>query len=79
MSAEPNKDNIVQFSQAEIEQNAKTAAKIKQQFMRNHIEITAKGTTDITNMVRDEKALYANMGIDFAVSFLAALQKKKGT
>jgi len=70
-------DNIIQFSQAEVEQNMKLAGQIKQQFMRNHVEITAKGTTDITNMIRDEKALYANLGIDFAVNFVAAIEKKK--
>jgi len=77
MSVEDRKNNIVQFTQAEAEQNNKLAVQIKQQFMRNHIEITAKGTTDITNMIRDEKALYANLGIDFAVNFVAAVEKKK--
>ena len=80
MSVEDRKqDNIVQFTQAEAEMNSKLAVQIKNQFMRNHVEITAKGTTDITNMIRDEKALYANLGIDFAVNFVAALEKKKKT
>ena len=77
MSVDRKEDNIVQFTQAEVEQNGKMAVQIKNQFMRNHVEITAKGTTDITNMIRDEKALYANLGIDFAVSWIAALEKKK--
>ena len=69
--------DLVTFTQAEFEQNNKLAQKIQQMFLQAHVEIRSKGTTDLTNMIRDEKQLYANLGIEFAVITIAATEKKK--
>jgi len=69
--------DIVTFSQPELDQNQKTINQIFKMFCQNHPEIMAPGNSDLTKMIRDEKQMYANVAISFAVNFLAALEKKK--
>jgi len=77
MSVDESQKNIVQFTQAEIELNIKTANQIKVNFMKHHPEIIAPGNSDLTKMIREEKQMYSNLAIDFAVNVVAAMEKKK--
>jgi len=67
----------VEFTQTEITNMQKTTMLIQQNFMRQHVEITAVSTSDLTDMLRQEKQMYANLGIQFAVNALGAMEKVK--
>lgn len=65
----------VEFTQTEQANNQKTTMMLQQNFMRQHAEITALTTSDLTDMIRQEKQMYANLGIAFAVNAIAAMEK----
>jgi len=67
----------VEFSPIEITNMQKTTLLIQKNFLRQHVEITAISTSDLTDMIRQEKQMYGNLGIQYAVGALAALEKVK--
>jgi len=66
----------INFTPAEQAENQKNAALIQIRFQQQHPEITSNANADITKMIREEKIMYSNMGIAFAVNFIAALAKR---
>jgi len=67
----------VEFTLAEQTEMQKTTIMIQQNFMRQHQEITAPSNSDLTDMIRQEKQMYSNLGIAYAVNALAAVEKLK--
>lgn len=67
----------VEFTKVEQAEMQKTCVMIQQHFLRLHQEIIAPSNSDLTTMVRQEKQMYANLGIVFAVNTLAAIEKAK--
>jgi len=81
MSAEDDKKPItpVMFTELENVQNTKMLALVQKNFLQLHPEIVYPAKTDLTSMIREEKILYSNMAIQFAVQFIAAHTKSKKT
>lgn len=69
----------VEFTQAELVEMQKTTVMIQQNFLRQHAEITAPSNSDLTDMIRQEKQMYSNLGISYAVNALRAMEKMKKT
>lgn len=69
--------NLFDFDAREMADNNKTVISIQQQFQYAHPELNARSNTDLTNMLRDEKVLYANLAIDYAVRMIRAIEKRK--
>ena len=67
----------VEFTPTEITNMQKTSQLVQQNFLRQHVEITAPSNSDLTDMIRQEKQMYANMAIQYTVSALAAMEKVK--
>jgi len=67
----------VEFTQQEQSNNQKTIMMLQQNFLRQHVEITAPSNSDLTDMVRQEKQMYSNLGIAYAVNAIAAMEKAK--
>lgn len=72
-----NPEPPVTFSQAEMQENQKTCLMIQQNFLRQHPEITAPSGSDMATMIRQEKQMYANLAIAYAVNAIAAMNKGK--
>lgn len=79
MSVDPdNKPNeVVVFTQMEQVEIAANITKLQQQFMQLHPEITAPAGSDLAQMIRQEKQMYASVAIKFVVEFMAAAKKRK--
>lgn len=67
----------VEFTQNEKAEMQKTTVLIQQNFLRQHVEITSPSNSDLTDMIRQEKQMYSNMGIAYAVNALRAMEKAK--
>lgn len=67
----------VEFTQTELANMQKTSTMLQKNFMKQHVEITAMSTSDLTDMVRQEKQVYAILGIQYAVNALASMEKVK--
>lgn len=67
----------VEFTQTEKNEMQKTTVMIQQNFLRQHVEITAASNSDLTDMIRQEKQMYSNMGISYAVNAIRAMEKAK--
>lgn len=67
----------VEFTEREKIEMQKTTVMIQQNFLRNHVKITAPSNSDLTDMIRQEKQMYSNMGIAYAVNALRAMEKAK--
>jgi len=70
-------DTPIIFTVTEQAQNQKTCVMIQQNFLRQHQEITAAASSDLASMIRQEKQMYANLAIAYAVNAIAAMNKKK--
>ena len=57
--------------------NQKMTQQIQRLFLLNHVEITSPANSDRASEMRDEKMMYANLGIAFAVQAIAANEKRK--
>lgn len=66
------------FTEMEAIANQKMQAIIQKAFLQQHVEITSPANSDLAGMIRDEKMMYANLGIAFAVQFVAAKRKSEG-
>lgn len=79
MSAEdPNKPiTPVIFTELEAIANQKMTQQIQQAFLKQHVEITSPANSDLAGMMRDEKMMYSNLAIAFAVVAIAANSKRK--
>jgi len=78
MTQDPNKPQTpVIFTELEMVENNKHAQNIQKAFLQQHVEITSPANSDLAGMIRDEKMMYANLGIAFAVTALAANEKRK--
>ena len=69
----------VEFTQVEKAEIQKTVGMIQQNFLRQHQEITASSNRDLTDMIRQEKQVYSNLAILYAVNALRAIEKVKKT
>jgi len=69
----------VEFTQTEKAEIQKTTVMLQQNFLRQHVEITAQSNSDLTDMIRQEKQMYGNMGISYAVNAMRAMEKMKKT
>jgi len=67
----------VEFTPVELAEMQKTTQLIQSNFQRQHVEITAPSNSDLTDMIRQEKQMYANLGILYAVNALRAMEKVK--
>lgn len=70
-------DTPVVFTEMENIENNKNIAIIQQTFLKNHVEITSPSNSSLEAMMRDGKMMYANLGVQFAVQFLAAKRKQE--
>ena len=78
MTQDPNKPQTpVVFTEMEMVENNKNTQIIQKLFLQQHVEITSPANSDLASMIRDEKMMYANIGIAFAVNALAANEKRK--
>ena len=78
MAQDPNKPTTpVIFTEMEMVENNKNTQTIQKLFLQNHPEITSPANSDLAGMIRDEKMMYANLGIAFAVNAIAANEKRK--
>ncbi|KKN76262.1 hypothetical protein LCGC14_0372880 [marine sediment metagenome] len=78
MPLDDNKPPLrVEFTKTEQTEMQRTCIMIQQTFLRAHQEIIAPSNSDLTTMIRQEKQMYANLGIAFAVDTLAAIEKAK--
>jgi len=78
MAQDPNKPQTpVIFTEMEMVENNKHTQIIQKAFLQQHVEITSPANSDLAGMIRDEKMMYANLGIAFAVNALAANEKRK--
>jgi len=78
MAQDPNKPQTpVIFTEMEMIENNKNTQIIQKAFLLQHVEITSPANSDLAGMIRDEKMMYANLGIAFAVNALAANEKRK--
>lgn len=69
-------ETTIVFTDAERQQNEKTTQLVIQAFSQNHPEILASARGDLANMIREEKQVYSNLAIKFAVEYVSALNKK---
>jgi len=77
-TADPNKPvTPVVFTEMENIENQKMQANISKAFLQQHPEITSPANSDRASEMRDEKMMYANLGIAFAVQAIAAHEKRK--
>ncbi len=77
-SSDPNKPQTpVIFTEMENITNQKMTQQIQKLFLLNHVEITSPANSDLAGMIRDEKMMYANLGIAFTVQAIAAIEKRK--
>ena len=67
------------FTEMEMIENNKMSQLIQKLFLQSHPEITSPANSDLAGMIRDEKMMYSNLAILFAVQAIAAHKKKKGT
>jgi len=65
------------FTEMENIANQKMTQQIQKLFLQNHVEITSPANSDLAGMIRDEKMMYANLGIAFAVQAISANDKRK--
>lgn len=65
------------FTEMEMIQNNKDSQIIQKLFLQVHPEITSPANSDLAGMIRDEKMMYANLAILFAVQAIAANKKRK--
>lgn len=65
------------FTEMENIANQKMTQQIQKLFLQNHVEITSPANSDLAGMIRDEKMMYANLGIAFTVQAIAANDKRK--
>jgi len=77
MSQERKPETPVVFTEMEAVENSKMVALVQQNFMKLHPEITSPAQSDLAKMMRDEKMMYANLGIQFTVQYIAATVKSK--
>lgn len=78
MTQDPNKPQTpVVFTEMEVVENNKNIQIIQKLFLLNHVEITSPANSDLAGMIRDEKMMYANLGIAFAVNAMSANEKRK--
>jgi len=78
MTQDPNKPvTPVVFTEMEMIENNKNTQIIQKAFLIQHVEITSPANSDLAGMIRDEKMMYANLGIAFAVNAIAANEKRK--
>ncbi len=78
MTEDPNKPQTpVVFTEMEMIENNKHTQIIQKAFLQQHVEITSPANSDLAGMIRDEKMMYANLGIAFAVNAIAANEKRK--
>jgi len=68
---------IVEFTQAEQTEMQKVTVLIQQNFIKQHQEIIAPSNSDLTTMIRQEKQMYSNLGIAYAVGAIASMEKLK--
>ena len=77
MSQDPNKSQEpVIFTEMEQIGNNKTTQQLSQAFLQQHVEITAPAGSDLAQMIRQEKQMYASLAIQFAVNYFAAQKKR---
>ena len=75
---DPNKPQTpIIFTEMENIANQKMTQQIQKLFLQNHVEITSPANSDLAGMIRDEKMMYANLGIAFTVQAIAANDKRK--
>lgn len=77
MSNPEENPNTIIFTEQESLQHHKEIVMIQQNFLQQHPEIAIKGNGELTNLLRDEKCLYANMAISYAVTAIKAMEKKQ--
>jgi len=78
MSGNQPVDNTpVVFTEMENIENNKNIQIIQQNFLKMHVEITAPSNSSLEAMMRDGKMMYGNLGIQYAVQWLAAQAKRK--
>lgn len=78
MTEDPNKPQTpVVFTEMEMIENNKHTQIIQKAFLQQHVEITSPANSDLAGMIRDEKMMYANLGITFAVNAIVANKKRK--
>jgi len=78
MHADDNKPiTPVIFTELEQNENNKMIISIQQAFLKQHVEIASPANSDLTKLLREEKHMYANLGIQFAVQVMAANSKRK--
>jgi len=77
MAGEPGKvEPTINFTPAELAEQNKTSGIIQQNFLRNHIEITANSNSPLAALLREEKIMYSNMAIAYCVTAMAAMAKR---
>lgn len=77
-SSDTNKPQTpIIFTEMENIANQKMTQQIQKAFLLNHVEITSPANSDLAGMIRDEKMMYANLGIAFTVQAIAANDKRK--
>ncbi len=67
----------VVFTEMELIANQKMIVQIQKAFLQQHVEITSPANSDIAGMMRDEKMMYSNLAIAFAVQAIAVDAKRK--
>jgi len=67
----------ITFTEMEQLDIQKMNNQIQTNFLKNHPEITSPANSDLAQMIRDEKTMYANMAILFACNFHAAMKKRE--
>lgn len=68
---------IVEFTRTEQVEMQKITVLIQQNFSKQHQEIMAISNSDLTTMIRQEKQMYSNLAIAYAVGALASMEKLK--
>ena len=67
----------VEFTPTEQAEIQKTTQMLQRNFQKQHVEITAPSNSDLTDMIRQEKQMYANLGIFYTVNAIRAMEKVK--
>lgn len=70
---------VVQFTKQEMEEINKLVTQTQQKFMATHPEIMAPDGNDLTIMIRNEKQMYARLGIMAGAIAFATTEKLKRT
>jgi len=76
MSAPGKPQTPVVFTEMEKIEINKMIQGISQAFLLQHIEITSPAGSDLADMIRKEKQMYANLGVQFAVNSMFAQKKR---